>query len=71
MNKDIKIKIEKGEKMKDFLIKIKEIKDLEKQKELENLFYTNEAVAWFEYRKYIAIEIIKENKDFFKRLSDL
>ena len=57
--------------MKDFLIKIKEIKDLEKQKELENLFYTNEAVAWFEYRKYIAIEIIKENKDFFKRLSDL
>lgn len=70
MNKDIKIKIEKGDNM-NFLDKIKEIKDLQKQKELEELFYTDETIAWFEYRKYIAIEIINENKDFFERLSNL
>ena len=68
---NFKITIEKGDGMQEFLIKLKEIKNPEIRKQLEILFSTDETKAWFEYRKYIAIEIMKEDKNFFERLSDL
>ena len=57
--------------MNEFYNEVSKINDASIRDYLLSLYKEDETKAWLEYKRYIAIAIVNNNKELFERLSKL
>lgn len=60
-----------GNIMNEFYNEVSKINDTSTKEYLLELYKKDETKAWLEYKRFIALTIVNNNKNLFKRLSKL
>ena len=71
MKYNIEFERDKNMLLSEFKIKLQKINNIDTKQRLEDLFKINEDKAFQQYRIELAKQIYEQDKNLFKRLSDL